>query len=315
MTSFVEVEQDTLRVAVSSQEKLMRVADRYRRKMMRLLVEPVAVSRAMLDEQTLEMLLSLRMLEPVLVYIDKAIVGLEAPFRLAEKNKISTLVLDIQEAAGNATRCDYTAECLIEFDVTNPEAVVFAEAHAAELVTAVSAETKLSIRNVVVRMFNEGIPPKQGASLIKQVVGLTEVQANAVLNLQQKVLANPGKLIYAGKTAVRVPQTGMSAEQLKKVTGKYADRLTRQRAMNIARTETVKAANEGQVSLWRQAQKRGDLPKDLKHEWIASFTERTCPICQGANGEVVPVGATFSTGTTIPPAHPSCRCSTGLVLK
>jgi SPP1 gp7 family putative phage head morphogenesis protein len=207
-----------------------------------------------------------------------------------------------------------TASCLTGFDVTNPAAVLKAEAHAAELVTSISAESRAAINKIVQRMFIEGIPPRQAASLIKQVVGLTESGANAVVNLHQRILENPGKLVYAGKTPIRVPAGGMSESQLKKVTQRYADKLTRQRAMNIARTETVRAANDGQMELWRQAQTRGELSGIIKHEWIASVEERTCPVCSGLNGEVTYVGQMFSTGHTRPPAHPMCRCSTGLVM-
>jgi SPP1 gp7 family putative phage head morphogenesis protein len=207
-----------------------------------------------------------------------------------------------------------TVTCLSSFDVTNPAAVLKAEQHAAELVTAISEESRAAINKIVQRMFVEGIPPRQAASLIKQVVGLTEQSANAVVNLHQRILENPGKLVYAGKKPIRVPAAGMSEAQLKKVTQQYADKLLRQRAMNIARTETVKAANSGQAELWRQAQTRGELPGIIKHEWIASMEERTCQTCSGLNGEVVYVGQMFSTGITLPPAHPMCRCSTGLVM-
>ena len=303
-----------LRFAATAQEKLMRVADRYRRPMMRLLLEPVAVSRANINVVTLEMLFQMGAPAAILTYLDRVIAGLEAPFRLAAKNKISTLIERIHADAGNATRCDYTAECLGEFDVTNPEAVIAAEQHAAEMVTAISEESRSAINRIVQRMFTEGIPPKQAAALVQKVVGLTEIQAGAVVNLHQRILTSPGALIYAGKTPIRVPQGGMGAAQLDRVLTKYADRLTRQRAMNIARTETIRAANEGQMQLWRQAVSRGELARDIKHEWIASFTERTCAICQGVNGEIVPVGQPFSIGVTNPPAHPMCRCSTGLVM-
>jgi SPP1 gp7 family putative phage head morphogenesis protein len=309
-----EIEQSDLRLGSTPKDKLLRVADRYRRPMMRLLLEPVAVTRAALDLTTLEMLFQIGDPRAVIAYIERVGVGLEAPFRLAQKSKMSTLIFEINADAGDATRCDYTAECLRAFDRTNAEAVIAAEEHAAEMVTAVSAETRQSINVIVQRMFTEGIPPKQAAGLIQKVVGLTEIQANAVVNLHMKIITSPGALIYAGKTPVRVPQAGMGTEQLDRTLTKYADRLTRQRAMNIARTETVRAANEGQMELWRQAQSTGQLGSQIRHEWIADNTERTCQICSGANGEVVVVGKLFSTGVTIPPAHPSCRCSTGLVM-
>lgn len=313
--NFIVEATSDLRVAITSQEKLMRVADRYRRKMMPLLIEPIKVAQDSLDVVTLEMLFGMRMPEAVIAYIERALPSAEASFRLAAKNKIATMILEINAAAGNATRCDYTVECLQQFDTTNVEAVTWAEKHAAKLVVEIGQETRLAIREIVVRMFNEGIPPKQAAGMIKKLVGLTSIQSNAVVNLHQRIItANPGDLIYAGKTPIRIPKGGMDDARLMRTLNRYSERLLRQRAMNIARTETVRAANEGQMQLWKQAQKRGELPRDLKHEWIASPTERTCQICIGMNGEIVQVGAQFSAGMTNPPAHPSCRCSTGIVL-
>jgi SPP1 gp7 family putative phage head morphogenesis protein len=263
---------------------------------------------------TLEVLLGMGVEESVMQFLDRSIAHTASPFRAAASSVFSRLVLSLQASAGNAIRCDVQGECLDVFDVTNPEAVAAAEAHAAELVTSVTVETRAALNQVVQRMFTENIAPKQAAGIIKKIVGLTEIQANAVVNLHQKILTNPGALIYAGKTPVRVPKTGMDAAQLDRTLTRYADKLTRQRAMNIARTETVKAANEGQTQLWKQAQQRGDLPNVIRHEWIASYSERTCPVCSALNGEVVVVGEAFSNGSTQPPAHPMCRCSTGMVL-
>ncbi len=205
------------------------------------------------------------------------------------------------------------AQCFISFNADYPEAIQWAESRAAALVTEITAETRKALRSIVSRMFSEKINVQDAAKIIRNSVGLTEVQANAVVNLHQRIITNPGALIQAGKTRIRVPKTGMDATRLDNVLTKYADKLQRQRAMMIARTETIAAANEGQTMLWKQARDRGDLPKNVKHEWIASMSERTCPICSGMNGEIVEVGAPFSSGVTNPPAHPMCRCTTGLV--
>lgn len=203
-------------------------------------------------------------------------------------------------------------QCFQAFDRFNANSVTWADQHSAELVKGISDESRKAIQKVISRSFAEGIPPKQAALMIQNSVTMTEAQANAVVNLHQTIITSPGKLVYAGKTPIRVPAAGMDSARLDKVLQDYADRLTRQRAIAIARTETIEAANQGQMLLWGQAQEKGLLPKVIKHEWVAAGSERTCPICQGADGEVVVVGELFSTGVTSPPAHPMCRCTTGL---
>lgn len=203
--------------------------------------------------------------------------------------------------------------CLSAFDRTNPQAVKWANKNAGRLIKEISKESREAVRKVIARAFSEGIPPRQAAILIRNSVSMTEAQANAVVNLHQKIITSPGRVVKAGNVSIRVPMGGMPDAKLNKLLQAYADRLTKQRAIMIARTETIRAANEGQTLLWEQAQARGELPATIKHMWMAAASERTCPICSALDGEVVEVGKEFSFGGTLPPAHPMCRCTTGLV--
>lgn len=200
----------------------------------------------------------------------------------------------------------------MSFDTTNPEAVRWAEEHAAELVTEISESSRSAVRSIIERCFVEGIPPRDAARLIRDAVRMTKAQAQAVMNLRRAILENPGRLLYAGKTPIRVPLDGMPAQRLDAVLQSYADRLTRQRALSIARTETIAASNQGQTELWRQAIDNGQLPKDVKRVWIAAPSERTCEQCLALDGVEATMDETFD-GIANPPAHPMCRCSTGLV--
>jgi SPP1 gp7 family putative phage head morphogenesis protein len=102
-----------------------------------------------------------------------------------------------------------------------------------------------------------------------------------------------------------------------------ADRITEligdeSRAETIARTETMAASNGGQRAAWAQAVDDGLLNGDEEEEWITTPDDRTCPVCQPMDGERKPLGGKFNVdGEQIdgPPAHPRCRCTTGLVLR
>jgi SPP1 gp7 family putative phage head morphogenesis protein len=88
------------------------------------------------------------------------------------------------------------------------------------------------------------------------------------------------------------------------------------RADVIARTESMKAANEGQRQLWEQAQDKGLLGKNAQQEWIVGDDEKLCPICQDMDGVQVGLDEDFNVdGEDIdgPPAHPNCRCTVALV--
>lgn len=176
------------------------------------------------------------------------------------------------------------------FDVANPEAIAWAERNAARLVTNVTVEAQDAIRRVVVEGFANGVSPSETARLIRASIGLTERDAGAVMKRQLELLSQG------------VANATERAE-------KYAAKLTRARAQTIARTETMRAANEGQAQLWAQAKDAGLLTGGEKKVWI---TSDPCPICAELEGETVGLNEDFSIGSD-PPAHPNCRCTIGMV--
>lgn len=90
------------------------------------------------------------------------------------------------------------------------------------------------------------------------------------------------------------------------------------RADLIARTESMTAANEGQAEAWDQAVEAGILNGDEKKTWIVADDQVLCPLCESLADQTVPMDENFEapdSGEQFdgPPAHPRCRCTTGLV--
>ncbi len=217
----------------------------------------------------------------------------------------------------------------LEFALVNERAVRFAREEAARLVTSVSSETERAVRDIVVRGQREGLNARLQAQEIRRVVGLTDRDARAVDRFYTGLLdreTSTTTLARAGELADR-----MSA------------RLLRRRAENIARTETIRAANMGTQLAWQTAMDGGLLPCTTEKIWIATADSRVCPICAVLHGQVVSVSETFDisqrateftrigSGANLrfrpskivpmtnpsaeltPPAHPSCRCTMGTV--
>lgn len=87
------------------------------------------------------------------------------------------------------------------------------------------------------------------------------------------------------------------------------------RADTIARTETMRASNQGQLEAWNQAKQAGLLLGNEQIEWITTPDDRLCPICEPLDGQKIAFGEQFDVeGDKVysPPAHPRCRCATGL---
>lgn len=92
------------------------------------------------------------------------------------------------------------------------------------------------------------------------------------------------------------------------------------RAMQVARTETFRVANESTRTAWKQS----GVVKSLK--WYTAADERVCPWCEPMNGKTIGIDESFyqkgdtvqgSDGQTMtvdydnvqaPPLHVSCRC-------
>lgn len=218
-------------------------------------------------------------------------------------------------ASGVGTRA--AADVGLSFDATNPLAERWAREHASLLIASVTNETRDAVRLIIARAFREGIPPRQAARLIRPLIGLTEGDAQAVINARFKLLeATGGSVVKVGAVRVRIPAHGLQINAVHRLASQYADRLLRQRALTIARTETIAASNEGQRQLWLQAVEKGHLRGDELRTWITTPDERACVICLPMHGQLVGLTEHFTApdGRSLmgPPAHPRCRCATGI---
>ncbi len=158
--------------------------------------------------------------------------------------------------------------------------VQWAEEHAAKQVTLVTEETKLAIRETMVKRLAEGMPSKQLATEIRSQIGLNAPQAKAHTAFKAgKVNRATGEIV---KPSVRQIKIDLNNK-------------IRQRATMIARTETSLAYSEGHVQGYKQ---RGIQTLEFNAAGDA------CPICQPLNGNAYPV----IDASGVIPVHPNCRC-------
>ena len=86
-----------------------------------------------------------------------------------------------------------------------------------------------------------------------------------------------------------------------KTAGKTIFKTAQQRAMLIARTETLRAHNEGRKVFYREVGVK-------KVRWITAHDERTCPICAPRDGMIYPIDS-------VPEEHPAGRCTVVAVME
>lgn len=196
----------------------------------------------------------------------------------------------------------------LRFDVTSPQVLRAANELTANLIRGVGEETKMAVRRLIFQAVRDGVAPRDAARLIRQVLGLTERQALAVDRLR-------AGLIESGRDVATVDGQ----------VDRYARKLLSDRALTVARTETMLAANRGQQLLWQDMQNAGILPMDFGQRWLVTPDDRLCSRCAPMGGKVVELGYLFRetergvlpservpvAGATVlsPPLHPRCRCT------
>lgn len=233
--------------------------------------------------------------------------------------------------ARGAGQANVLAGLAARLDVKSPFVQAAARDLSAKLVTQVTAETKKAIRAVIVDAHRTGIGPAKAAEQIQQIVGLTSKQAQAVANFRQglhdardKV---PGRRPLTSWSLAKVPaRLSYTPAQIDALTSKYADRLLQYRAYNIARTETLFAANMGQQMTFKELARTGFIDTaTFRRVWSVVDDDRLCDECAPMEGQTVAIDEDFTssekgvlpservpkdevTTTEVPPLHPSCRC-------
>lgn len=215
----------------------------------------------------------------------------ETTFRDAEQALVDQLV----DGANQDTARLFTDA----FTSRDPEVLIWGATHAAEMVTHISREQRRLLRNHVMNSHLSGIPPMDLAREIRGIVGLTPKWQGAVVRYHRGLLAK-----------------GTSPELASKQTAKYHARLRTARAKMIARTEVMRAENEGKVMGWKRAISLGLLSVGGVKKWHTAITN-VCPVCLPMDGQTTDLDSTFrvsdaggrSWDVRTPPSHPHCRCT------
>lgn len=172
----------------------------------------------------------------------------------------------------------------LSFDITNPRAERWLKEKSSELVTHIIADQRDAIRVVLAEGMEMGKGPRQTALEIvgrmgttgrRQggIVGLTSQQADAVFRARRE-LSDPRRMgAYLrrkardkrfDRTVQKAIRDGkpLTAEQIDRIAGRYADRLLKIRGDAIARTEAMQALNAGREQAIAQAIEQGVISEE-----------------------------------------------------
>jgi hypothetical protein len=233
----------------------------------------------------------------------------------------------LEALRGRAVRKDISTS--MTFDAVNPQVVLSIQQNMLSLITSITTDTRNAIRAAVTSGAQGQLTVAQQAAAIRPVLGLTGPQARALANYRANL--ETGKYRQTLQNALRDKRydartlralkegTLLTHAQVDTMVARYGERLLKHRAEVIARTESLRSANSGQLETWRQAQEQGLLPDSMRMKWLVATDERVCKNCPRIPGmnpsDGVPVGQSFQTPygmVAAPPAHVLCRCAIGL---
>jgi hypothetical protein len=247
--------------------------------------------------------ITLQLVEQALRAVDPA-AAIRAATGNLEFGGMRETLAQIVEASGAITTQALqrtTGNLIASFDLTNPYAAVYARTSVGRLISGITQTTQEGIQRLIERGIMEGIDVRTTARQIRNMVGLTGQQADWVMNYEMRLL-DRGIGDIEGKVE------------------RYANKLIRQRALSISRSESLDAMNSGQQAAWRAAQDQGYLDKDVTQTWIVARDSRLCEFCAPMpmmkENQAVKIGEYFTGGdgtmVTGPPLHPQCRCAVAL---
>lgn len=212
------------------------------------------------------------------------------------------------------------------FSAAHPNVILFARQQAADLVVNVPKEVKQIIAEVIARGAERGLTVAEQARAIKEVVGLPPNWAQAPSNFAVELQSGNTSAALNRKLSGKLKQQIRRAAKngtlddafIRKAMTEYTETLISHRAVTIARTETIRAANFGLTESWQQARAQGVLPPRARRFWIITEDSRLSPEharIPGMNSAGRGINEPFLTPDGVfmhPPSRPNCRCSIGL---
>lgn len=211
----------------------------------------------------------------------------------ADPNYEATYLSVVMDGAELASAQFQTA-----FTLVNPRAVQIAQTRAAELVVGLSRDSAATLNQTIAAGLGGVRDVRASARILRDVVGLDPRRAQGLVTYRLGLSAN------------------LSVADVDRLTATYSERALAQRAITIARTETMRAAHDGQRALWDEAIDQGLLdPSRTRTVWLYSDDGRGCDECAALDGTTVSIGDAYGHGEDMidgPPAHPQCRCSLAL---
>jgi hypothetical protein len=206
-----------------------------------------------------------------------------------------------------------------------------------DLIQSITDEQRNIVQGIVRESFLAGEPPATTARRIKEAVGLTPAQVQHVANFRRELEEGSSKALGRALRDKRYDASIRKAiesgeplpeAKISDMVAAYKRRYVAFRAMNIARTESLRAASLGHMEAVRDGIKDGTIdPQTVVKRWIATKDGKTRDTHRELDGkEVRGIDSPFVTRSGAILRHPhdpdapasetiNCRCTLAIDIK
>jgi uncharacterized protein with gpF-like domain len=235
----------------------------------------------------------------------------------------------VRAAQQSASAVNALGSLNISFGITNPQTVNFLRTYEMGLIRAMSQDALASVRTAIQAGVAAGRNPIDTARDVRQFIGLTDSQTKAVLNYRNALTQGSRDALSRqlrdrrfDPTVARAArgESVLSNDQIDNMVSRYAARYLKYRSETIARTESIRALNAGNLQLWNQAAASGKVDaQTVTRKWITAGDDRVRDSHAALDGAEVGLNEPFDSdqGPIMYPGDPSapasmtinCRCT------
>jgi hypothetical protein len=211
------------------------------------------------------------------------------------------------EAAGTAELASLRLNII--FDARHLRGEKQLSQYGAQFVQGVTDDVKAMLRTALTDSLSRGQGAKAAARGVRDMIGLTDTQAQWAINLRRKLESDPKGLLteFAAdgyklrdkrldgivRRAVKADQP-IAAVDIDKIVTAYQNRAIRWRALNIARTETLRAVQAGNFEAYQQAVDSGKVAaQSVRKVWNSAHDNRVRQTHRALNGESAGINESF----------------------
>jgi hypothetical protein len=168
-------------------------------------------------------------------------------------------------------------DTLFDFNTTNQRAVAAQQSTRLRLVREFTSEQRLASSRFLQDAFARGLAPVEQARVLRLSIGLTDHQAQTVLNYRRQLESLDTRALTRQLRDRRFDSTlrtaaargqPLTTAQIDRMTDRYQERWVRFRAQTIAETESLAAVGAAEEELFEQAVEAGVVQAaDVVNTW------------------------------------------------